>query len=510
MSTSLPTTVVAPVSARSLSIPAQLALLVLVHLVLWTWVGVSSRSNFDAPGDMVEAYTWAQGWQWGYYKHPPLSAWAAGLWFVVFPTSHFGYSLLAAFNSAIGLIGLAVLAREFLPRNWVVLAVAVASLAPGITTLAMRFNANAILVSTWPWAAALFVRLMQRGQARDAVLCGAACALAMLGKYYSGVLLLSFVATALWLPAWRARLLSAPFALAVATFVVAVAPHANWLLSQVHGPLQYAQEATGQEGHAASVMRAFSFALAQGVFPLLAFLALRLALTGPARHRGFFQAAMAPLLPRHEPIWWLAVLPILATMLATVATSARTASVWGLAIAFGLSLLAASRARDAGATLSLPRLWRTLGVIWLAVAVLSPVWWQARAALGTPAVAEPREELGHELNAIWRRETGVALPWVSGTRALAASVAFYAADHPRYWSLWNSAVETPWVDDGKVRAEGGVIVCATGDEPCQARAEAWSANRRSVSVAKSERGFLFPAESYVFYLLPPQAPAGPH
>ena len=194
MSTSLPAAVGAPASTKSISISAQLALLVLVHLLLWTWVGVSSRSNFDAPGDMVEAYTWAQGWQWGYYKHPPLSAWMAGLWFSVVPESHFGYSLLSAFNSAIGLVGLAVLAREFLPKPWVLLAVAVASLAPGITTLAMRFNANAVLISTWPWAAALFVRLMQRGQARDAVLCGLACALAVLGKYYSGVLLLTFLA----------------------------------------------------------------------------------------------------------------------------------------------------------------------------------------------------------------------------------------------------------------------------------------------------------------------------
>jgi 4-amino-4-deoxy-L-arabinose transferase-like glycosyltransferase len=510
VSTSLQTTVGAPVTTRSISIPAQLALLVLVHLLLWTWVGVTSRSNFDAPGDMVEAYTWAQGWQWGYYKHPPLSAWVAGLWFAVVPESHWGYSMLAALNSAVGLLGLAVLAREFLPRPWVLLAVAVASLAPGITTLAMRFNANAILISTWPWAAALFVRLMQRGQARDAVLCGLACALAMLGKYYSGVLLLSFLATALWLPAWRARLLSAPFALAVATFVVCVAPHANWLLSQVHGPLQYAQEAAGQEGHAASVMRAFTFALAQCVFPLLAFLALRLALIGPARHRGFFQAALAPLLPRSEAVWWLAVLPILATMLATVITCARTASVWGLAIAFGLALLAASRARDAGATLSLPRLWRTLGVIWVAVALLSPLWWQARAAMGIASVAEPREELARELNAVWRREAGGRLPWVSGTRALAASVAFYAADHPGYWSLWNSAVETPWVDDRRVQAEGGVIVCETSDSACAARAEAWSADRRELSVAKSERGFHFPAQGYVFYLLLPQAPAPAH
>jgi hypothetical protein len=99
---------------------------------------------------------------------------------------------------------------------------------------------------------------------------------------------------------------------------------------------------------------------------------------------------------------------------------------------------------------------------------------------------------------------------VSGTRALAASVAFYAADHPRYWSLWNSAVETPWVDDGRVLAQGGVIVCDTSDAECAMRAEAWSAEPRSLSAAKTERGFQFPAQSYVFYLLPPHTPAAAH
>ena len=493
---------------QTISVAAQIALLLLIHTLLWTWVGVASRSNFDAPGDMVEAYAWAQGWQWGYYKHPPLSAWVAGLWFAVMPESHFGYSLLAAVNSAVGLAGLAVLAREFLPKPWVLLAVAVASLAPGITTLAMRFNANAILISTWPWAVALFVRLMQRGGTRDAVLCGLALALAMLGKYYSAVLLCSLLASALWLPAWRARMFSAPAALAAAVFVVCVAPHASWLLAQSHGPLQYAQAATGQESHGASLMRAFTFALAQGVFPLLAFLAMRLALVGPARHQAFWQAASAPLRPRNEAVWLLAVLPIVVTMGVTVATGARTASVWGLAIAAGLALLAASRARDAGATLSLPRLWRTLAVVWVAVAVLAPLWWQARAILGTPAVAEPREELAQALSRAWRAEFGTPLPWVSGTRALAASTSFYAADHPRYWSLWNNLIETPWADAAEVHAHGAAIVCDNGDEACQSLAESWSAQPRSVSVAKVSRGHRFEPTSYVFYLVPPLAAAG--
>jgi hypothetical protein len=95
---------------------------------------------------------------------------------------------------------------------------------------------------------------------------------------------------------------------------------------------------------------------------------------------------------------------------------------------------------------------------------------------------------------------------VSGTRALAASTAFYAADHPRYWSLWNAAVETPWADLAEVNSRGAVIVCEPSDDECQARAESWSADRRTLSVGKSARGFDFRARDYVVYLLPPLAP----
>jgi 4-amino-4-deoxy-L-arabinose transferase-like glycosyltransferase len=487
------------------SIAAQLAALLIVHALLWTWVGVSSRSNFDSPGDMVEAYAWAQGWQWGYYKHPPLSAWVAGLWFGVVPESHLGYSLLAAVNGALGLAGLAVLAREFLPSRWVILVVAVASLAPGITNLAMRFNANAILISTWPWALAFFVRLMRRGRATDAVLCGLTCALAMLGKYYSAVLLATFLITALWLPDWRARLRSSSVLLALATFVICLAPHAAWLSAQVQGPLQYAQAATGHEDSSTSISRALTFALAQGVFPVFAFLALRLSLAGPRRRGAFWQAITAVVRPRHEPGWLLAVLPILLTMVITEVTNARTASVWGLAIAAGLALLAVGRAREAGAVLDLQRLWRALTVIWVVVALASPLWWLTRARLEVPSVSEPREELAQALNRLWRQHSDKPLTWMSGTRVLAASTAFYAHDHPHYWSLWNNSLETPWVDQTAVLAQGGLIVCDPEDEACQQLADTWSADRRQVSVAKSALGFDFRPRSYWAYLVEPAA-----
>ena len=83
--------------------------------------------------------------------------------------------------------------------------------------------------------------------------------------------------------------------------------------------------------------------------------------------------------------------------------------------------------------------------------------------------------------------------------------AFYADDHPGYWSLWNSRVETPWVDIADVLDDGGVIICDKADSDCQRLAEAWYADRCEVSVAKSARGFDFPARTYLVYLVAAQA-----
>ena len=102
-----------------------------------------------------------------------------------------------------------------------------------------------------------------------------------------------------------------------------------------------------------------------------------------------------------------------------------------------------------------------------------------------------------------RQEQGRDLPWISGTRALAASVSFYAAAHPRYWSLWNASVETPWTDAQAVRRDGGFIVCAHDDEACVALATRWTAQQRTVAVAKSHLGWRFEPRTYRVFTLQP-------
>lgn len=45
----------------------------LYHLVVWTFLPL--LCNTCLPLDSIEAVMWGSQWQWGYDKHPPLSAW---------------------------------------------------------------------------------------------------------------------------------------------------------------------------------------------------------------------------------------------------------------------------------------------------------------------------------------------------------------------------------------------------------------------------------------------------
>ena len=64
-----------------------------VHTTIWTIVPTLVNSNL--PLDTIETLAWATDIQWGYNKHPPLSAWFPGLLFKIFSNQDWVYYLLS-------------------------------------------------------------------------------------------------------------------------------------------------------------------------------------------------------------------------------------------------------------------------------------------------------------------------------------------------------------------------------------------------------------------------------
>ena len=63
------------------------------HLSLWTLV--PSISNVNLPLDTIEALAWASNLEWGFNKHPPLSAFAVGAFYLIFGSNDWAYYLLS-------------------------------------------------------------------------------------------------------------------------------------------------------------------------------------------------------------------------------------------------------------------------------------------------------------------------------------------------------------------------------------------------------------------------------
>ena len=64
-----------------------------VHASIWTLIPALTNSNL--PLDTIETLAWASDIQWGYSKHPPLSAWFSGLVFKIFSNQDWAYYLLS-------------------------------------------------------------------------------------------------------------------------------------------------------------------------------------------------------------------------------------------------------------------------------------------------------------------------------------------------------------------------------------------------------------------------------
>lgn len=474
-----------------------------VHALVWTFAAWLSRGNLDLAGDMVENYVWGIEWRAGYAKHPPLFAWVTAAWFSVMPRAEWAYYLLSALNAALGLAGVAAIAARFMARECALVAALVLAVSPLYTGLAIKFNANAVLLSVWPWAALFFVAFMQDGRWRDAAACGALTALALLGKYFSVVLALAFVLAAIAVPAWRARLRGAGPWVALGAALVVLAPHLIWLAEHQFLTLRYASRRSDGEAGAA-MLRLANYGVAQFGYLLPGALLLIWAVPPGQRRAAAATLVRAIVQPRRAwPLWWLALAPML--VIAAIAALARTpmASVWGMAQWFALPALWLATLAAVGIAPRTGALRRAMTVYWIAVPLLAAGVGYVEARRGTAAAAEPRAELARAVHQLWRERTGRPLAIAAGDGATVMSLGFYADARTRWWSPGDPAI-TPWLDRTDWQREGGVMVCAADDGACNDTARRLvAAPPIPLSVRKLAWGMTLPEYRYRVYLQSP-------
>ena len=70
-----------------------LTLFLFSHLIIWTLI--PSVSNNNLPLDTIEALAWGSNIDWGFSKHPPLSAFIVEIFYQIFGSQDWAYYFLS-------------------------------------------------------------------------------------------------------------------------------------------------------------------------------------------------------------------------------------------------------------------------------------------------------------------------------------------------------------------------------------------------------------------------------
>src|SRR5436190_12399833 len=203
---------------------------VLGYGALWFVYAVIAKSSQDLNADMAEMVVWSRELAWGYPKHPPLLAFVLWAWFKIFPLADWAYILLAVLTLSIGIFLVIELCAEWLAKEKLAAVPFLLATIPFYNFLGLKWDQNSVLIPLWALAMWAMLRAIATRHLGWAALAGLAAAAAMLTKYWSVFLLAALAFTAL---ADRRRgeyfRSAAPWVTA-AVFIVAIAPHAWWLI----------------------------------------------------------------------------------------------------------------------------------------------------------------------------------------------------------------------------------------------------------------------------------------
>ena len=153
-----------------------------IHLLLWVFA--PSFTNKNLPLDTIEALAWGSNLDWGFNKHPPLSAFAVEIFYQIFGSNDWAYYLLSQLFVIVGFIAVYKFSNEILNNKK--LALLSVLLLEGIyfyNFTTPEFNVNVAQLPFWALTVYYTWRCIKYDKLTDYIFLGLFAGLGILSKY---------------------------------------------------------------------------------------------------------------------------------------------------------------------------------------------------------------------------------------------------------------------------------------------------------------------------------------
>ena len=219
------------------------------HLIIWT--AVPSLTNNNLPLDTIETLAWGSNLEWGFNKHPPMSAFFPEVFYQIFGAQDWVYYLLSQIFILIAFYYVFKFAYEIL-KNIKLSLISVLLLESiyfyNFTT--PEFNVNVCQLPFWSLIVYYSWKIYDAKEIKfiDCFLVGLFAALGFLSKYLFIYLLVSIDLLFIWLIfIKKTKKFDFKYLITIEVFIVLLVPHLIWLFNNDFITILYGLKRTGLE-----------------------------------------------------------------------------------------------------------------------------------------------------------------------------------------------------------------------------------------------------------------------
>ena len=216
---------------------------IITHLFLWTLI--PSISNLNLPLDTIEALAWGSNLDWGYNKHPPLSAFAVEFFYKIFANNDWAYYFLSQIFVITAFYFVWKFSNQlFEDKTYSLLSVLILSGIYFYNFTTPEFNVNISQLPFWALSVYFFWKGLQLNKRIDWILFGIFSAVGFLSKYLFVYILFSlFIFFLFNYKKYKQSVKN--YCLSILVSLVLLTPHFVWLFDNNFVTILYGLNRSG-------------------------------------------------------------------------------------------------------------------------------------------------------------------------------------------------------------------------------------------------------------------------
>ena len=407
---------------------------------LFLWILIPSLTNNNLPLDTIEALAWGSNLDWGFNKHPPMSAFFVEVFFKIFGAQDWAYYFLSQICIIISFIAVFKFAEDFFENN--IFSLFSVLLLEGIyfyNFTTPEFNVNVCLMPFWALTVLYLWRGIKNDKITDWLLFGLFAGFGFLSKYlfiYLGLAVDIFLIYILY-----KKKINFKCIISLIPFLIVLLPHLIWLTENDYVTITYGLHRTGTEDPSLlnHIKHPLIFLIKQ-IGILIPFILMFLFLTSNLRSNLEF---------RDDKLVFLisiTTLPILLVFLTSIFMGVKIRTMWmsPFYLFFGVLVIYIFQSQ-----IDLNKL-RGFTITFIILFILSPFAYALVSIVKKDKRTDYKGKLiAEKVQKVWDKKYNTEIKLVYGDEWIAGNLSYHLKSRPK----WNGGVKCCVISDGTNNVE---------------------------------------------------------